>query len=114
MISQTGADSSVLVVGYRWGESFGFYDEVPAVLQELRSREIRISVASRSSAPVAARDMLRLLNVGDAAGADKAFYDGKIAVASFFAKSFLPLLSSTRLVLDTIDNEVMELDEASF
>jgi alkylation response protein AidB-like acyl-CoA dehydrogenase len=49
-----------------------------------------------------------------AAGADKAFYDGKIAVASFFAKSFLPLLTSTRLVLDNIDNEVMELDEASF
>jgi alkylation response protein AidB-like acyl-CoA dehydrogenase len=49
-----------------------------------------------------------------AAGADKSFYDGKIAVASFFAKSFLPLLTSTRLVLDNIDNEVMELDEASF
>jgi alkylation response protein AidB-like acyl-CoA dehydrogenase len=49
-----------------------------------------------------------------ATGADKSFYEGKIAVASFFAKSFLPLLSSTRLVLDNIDNEVMELDEASF
>ncbi|TPG29580.1 acyl-CoA dehydrogenase [Mycolicibacterium hodleri] len=47
-------------------------------------------------------------------GADKAFYEGKIAVASFFAKSFLPLLTSTRLVLDNIDNEIMELDEASF
>ncbi|MDT5360399.1 MAG: hypothetical protein QOC69_2161, partial [Mycobacterium sp.] len=31
-----------------------------------------------------------------------------------FAKSFLPLLTSTRLVIDTIDNEVMELDEAAF
>ena len=47
-------------------------------------------------------------------GADKAFYEGKIAVASFFAKSFLPLLTSTRLVLDNIDNDIMELDEASF
>src|SRR6202045_3674398 len=45
---------------------------------------------------------------------DRAFYEGKIAVASFFAKNFLPLLTSTRAVLDTIDNEVMELDEASF
>jgi alkylation response protein AidB-like acyl-CoA dehydrogenase len=49
-----------------------------------------------------------------ATGADKSFYEGKLAVASFFAKSFLPLLSSTRLVLENIDNEIMELDEASF
>jgi len=49
-----------------------------------------------------------------ATGADKSFYEGKIAVASFFAKNFLPLLASTRTVLDNIDNEVMELDEAAF
>jgi alkylation response protein AidB-like acyl-CoA dehydrogenase len=49
-----------------------------------------------------------------AAGDDRHFYDGKIATASFFAKNFLPLLTSTRLVIDTIDNEVMELDEAAF
>ena len=49
-----------------------------------------------------------------ATGDDRSFYDGKIATASFFAKNFLPLLTSTRLVIDTIDNEVMELDEASF
>jgi hypothetical protein len=46
--------------------------------------------------------------------ADRAFYEGKIAVASFFAKNFLPLLTSTRQVLETIDNEIMELDEAAF
>ncbi|MCW2689338.1 MAG: fadE5 2, partial [Mycobacterium sp.] len=49
-----------------------------------------------------------------ASGADRAFYEGKIAVASFFAKNFLPLLTSTRTVLETLDNEVMELDEAAF
>jgi alkylation response protein AidB-like acyl-CoA dehydrogenase len=49
-----------------------------------------------------------------ASGDDRNFYDGKIATASFFAKNFLPLLTSTRLVIDTIDNEVMELDEAAF
>lgn len=46
--------------------------------------------------------------------ADRAFYEGKIAVASFFAKNFLPLLTSTRQVLETLDNDVMELDEAAF
>jgi alkylation response protein AidB-like acyl-CoA dehydrogenase len=49
-----------------------------------------------------------------ATGADKSFYEGKIAVASFFAKNFLPLLTSTKLIIDTLDNEIMELDEASF
>ena len=46
--------------------------------------------------------------------ADQAFYQGKIAVASFFAKNFLPLLTSTRQILETIDNDIMELDQAAF
>jgi alkylation response protein AidB-like acyl-CoA dehydrogenase len=49
-----------------------------------------------------------------AAGADRSFYEGKIAAASFFAKNFLPLLSGTRQVVEALDNEVMELDEAAF
>ena len=49
-----------------------------------------------------------------AAGADRSFYEGKIAAASFFAKNTLPLLTGTRQVLEALDNEVMELDEASF
>jgi hypothetical protein len=49
-----------------------------------------------------------------ASGADRAFYEGKIAVASFFAKNFLPLLTSTRQVIETLDNDIMELDEAAF
>ena len=49
-----------------------------------------------------------------ATGDEKNFLDGKIAAASFFAKNMLPLLTSTRQVIDTLDNEVMELDEAAF
>ncbi|GAB41504.1 acyl-CoA dehydrogenase [Gordonia sp. w5E2] len=49
-----------------------------------------------------------------AADGDKAFYDGKVAVASFFAKNMLPLLTSVRGVVENIDNDVMELDEAAF
>lgn len=47
-------------------------------------------------------------------GPDRAFYEGKIAVASFFAKNFLPLLTSTRQVIEALDNDIMELDEAAF
>jgi alkylation response protein AidB-like acyl-CoA dehydrogenase len=56
---------------------------------------------------------LEALDAG-ASDADRVFYEGKIAVASFFAKNFLPLLTSTRQVLDAIDNDIMELDEAAF
>ncbi|KAB7751632.1 butyryl-CoA dehydrogenase [Mycolicibacterium mucogenicum] len=49
-----------------------------------------------------------------ATGDDRAFYEGKIASASFFAKNMLPLLTSVRGVIESIDNETMELDEASF
>ncbi|HZE18134.1 MAG TPA: acyl-CoA dehydrogenase, partial [Mycobacterium sp.] len=49
-----------------------------------------------------------------ASGAERSFYEGKVAVASFFAKNFLPLLTGTRHVIETLDNEVMELDEAAF
>ena len=52
------------------------------------------------------------LDAGD--DADKAFYEGKIAVASFFATNMLPLLTSVRSVVENIDNDVMELDEAAF
>ncbi|SPM33326.1 Acyl-CoA dehydrogenase related to the alkylation response protein AidB, partial [Mycobacterium rhizamassiliense] len=47
-------------------------------------------------------------------GAERSFYEGKIAVASFFAKNFLPMLTSTREIIETLDNDIMELDEAAF
>jgi alkylation response protein AidB-like acyl-CoA dehydrogenase len=49
-----------------------------------------------------------------ATGEERAFYEGKIAVAAFFSKNFLPLLTSTRDVIETLDNDIMELDEAAF
>ncbi|KAA0024109.1 acyl-CoA dehydrogenase [Antrihabitans cavernicola] len=48
------------------------------------------------------------------AGKDTAFYEGKIAAASFFAKNVLPELTAVRGILSGLDNDVMELDEAAF
>ncbi|WP_418005508.1 acyl-CoA dehydrogenase [Mycobacterium sp. PDNC021] len=45
---------------------------------------------------------------------DHAFYTGKIAVAKFFAKNMLPLLSSVREVIETLDTDVMEVENAAF
>jgi hypothetical protein len=45
---------------------------------------------------------------------DKSFYEGKVAVASFFAKTVLPELSARRKTVESTDNALMELDEAAF
>jgi len=57
---------------------------------------------------------IEALDAGGVTADDVHFYEGKIAVGSFFAKNFLPLLSGTRQVIESVDNEIMELDEAAF
>ncbi|SHL44798.1 hypothetical protein SAMN05443637_12934 [Pseudonocardia thermophila] len=51
---------------------------------------------------------------GDASEKDKAFYEGKIAVARFFAKTQLPLLTPQRTIVENADNSLMEIPEAAF
>ncbi|MEE2057064.1 acyl-CoA dehydrogenase [Rhodococcus artemisiae] len=45
---------------------------------------------------------------------DKAFYEGKVAAASFFAKNVLPTLTTSRGIITDVDLDIMELDEAAF
>jgi hypothetical protein len=45
---------------------------------------------------------------------DRAFYDGKVAAAQFFAQTVLPELASRRVVVETTTLDLMELDEAAF
>ena len=47
------------------------------------------------------------------AGRDRNFYEGKIAVARFFARNVLPELSSRRTIVEGAENSIMELDVAS-
>lgn len=47
----------------RWGESFGFYAEVPGILSAAKDRGIVLGVASRTHTPDIARDLLRGLTV---------------------------------------------------
>ncbi|WP_432151217.1 acyl-CoA dehydrogenase [Streptomyces sp. bgisy029] len=49
-----------------------------------------------------------------ASAKDVAFYQGKIAAAKFFAANILPGVSAERALAETVDNSLMELDEASF
>jgi hypothetical protein len=51
---------------------------------------------------------------GSPSAKDRSFYQGKVAVASFFANTVLPELSARRKVVETTDNALMDLDEAAF
>ena len=46
--------------------------------------------------------------------ADRAFYEGKPAVARFFALTVLPELAARRAVVESTDNSLMDVSEAAF
>ncbi|MCX2731350.1 acyl-CoA dehydrogenase [Saccharopolyspora sp. NFXS83] len=56
---------------------------------------------------------LAALDAG-ASAKDQSYYQGKVAVARFFAKNVLPELSSRRKVVENADNAIMDLDESVF
>jgi hypothetical protein len=51
---------------------------------------------------------------GDLPAKERAFYEGKIAAAQFFARQVLPRLSAERAVTEATDNALMDVDEAAF
>jgi alkylation response protein AidB-like acyl-CoA dehydrogenase len=51
---------------------------------------------------------------GEVGEKDRAFYEGKVGVAHFFAATQLPLLTAQRAIIEKADNTLMELPEAAF
>jgi alkylation response protein AidB-like acyl-CoA dehydrogenase len=51
---------------------------------------------------------------GDVSDADKAFYEGKVATAQFFARQVLPKLAAERAIAESTDNALMDLPIESF
>jgi alkylation response protein AidB-like acyl-CoA dehydrogenase len=47
-------------------------------------------------------------------GADRAFYEGKVASARFFAREVLPRLASDRRIIDSTTLDLMDLPEEAF
>ncbi|MFE1769781.1 acyl-CoA dehydrogenase [Streptomyces sp. NPDC059008] len=52
--------------------------------------------------------------LADASSKDKAFYAGKIAAAKFYAHNVLPGVAVQRQLAESVDQSLMELDEAAF
>ncbi len=46
--------------------------------------------------------------------ADTAFYQGKVAAASFFAHQILPRIAAERAIAEATSNDLMDLDESAF
>jgi len=55
-----------------------------------------------------------LAALGGETGRDQAFYEGKVAVARFFAATRLPLLTAHRTIVEHADNSLMDVPEAAF
>ncbi|MGW5452073.1 acyl-CoA dehydrogenase [Nocardia sp. NPDC003979] len=51
---------------------------------------------------------------GESSAKDRPFYQGKVAVASFFAKNVLPELTATRSILAALDTDIMAIPEEAF
>ena len=52
--------------------------------------------------------------LGGDPGKDKAFYEGKVAGAQFFARTVLPKITAERAIAEAVDLDLMELDETAF
>jgi alkylation response protein AidB-like acyl-CoA dehydrogenase len=52
--------------------------------------------------------------LGDDAGKDQAFYEGKVAAAQFFAHTVLPKISAERAIAESVDLTLMDLSEDAF
>jgi alkylation response protein AidB-like acyl-CoA dehydrogenase len=51
---------------------------------------------------------------GDVSESDKAFYEGKVAAAQFFARTNLPKITAEVAIAEATDLSLMEVDEAAF
>ncbi|KAH6633005.1 magnesium-dependent phosphatase-1 [Boeremia exigua] len=57
-----------LKVKDRFGEAYGFYNDVGGVLEALKAKNILIGAASRTHAPDLGREMLKLLKIPSSSG----------------------------------------------
>jgi len=54
------------------------------------------------------------LDSGNASAKDEKFYEGKIAAASFFARTVLPKIAAERQIAEATDNSLMAVSEEAF
>jgi len=51
---------------------------------------------------------------GELSASERSFYTGKVAAASFFARTVLPTIGAQRAIAEAVDNALMEVPESAF
>ncbi len=59
-------------------------------------------------------EVARTALAGTVSASDHAFYTGKVAAASFFARTVLPRISSDRAIAEAVDDALMDVPEDAF
>jgi hypothetical protein len=63
---------------------------------------------------LAQADVARAALAASPSRSDEAFYQAKIATARFFAQNMLPQLSTLRVIVENIDDDIMQIAESAF
>jgi len=69
----------------------------------LRQAEVALAALSRESPGGA-----------ELSASDRSFYTGKVAAASFFARTVLPRISAERAIAESVDNALMDVPDDAF
>ena len=113
---ETAADDAQAIVDHMVGDLMGSV-ETPENLYKVGLNTTRVLMALGDL--VVGWLLLRQAAVAlealpTASARDKAFYEGKVAAARWFAGAVFPKLASERAVAEATDLALMELDEAAF
>ena len=112
----TALDDANAIVGHMINELMSAQDEITNIYKVgLNTSRLLMVLGDVVCAWLMLRGAeVALTKLAGDAGKDKAFYEGKIAAAQFFAQSNLPKITAERAIAEAVDNSLMDLDEAAF
>ena len=112
----TALDDAQAIVGHMINELMSAQDEVRNIYKVgLNTTRLLMVLGDVVCSWLLLRQAeVALEKLGGDPGKDKAFYEGKVAAAQFFAQNVLPKISSERAIAEGIGLELMDLDEAAF
>jgi alkylation response protein AidB-like acyl-CoA dehydrogenase len=98
--AEGGNERNVYKVGLNSSRLLGALGDVVCSWLLLRQAQVALDALGSPDGAVSAKD--------------KAFYEGKVAGAQFFARNVLPKLAAERAIVEATDLSVMDLDESAF
>ncbi|WP_370247050.1 acyl-CoA dehydrogenase [Nocardioides sp.] len=112
----TALDDANAMVGHMINDLMSAQDEIRNIYKVgLNTSRLLMALGDVVCSWLLLRQAEVALNkLGGDPGADKAFYEGKVAAAQFFAQYHLPKLTAERAILEATTLDLMDLDEDAF